>query len=125
MGTNVIIIFGIAITLNAVANILIKASALKKDSSGIDGMVKGFLLNPWMIAGILSFGLALIAYRYVLNQGIKVSVAYPIMTTTGYAIVIVASRLFFQEYLSNLQWLGIALVVAGIWLISSQMAPTP
>lgn len=103
------------------ANIMIKASALKKDEAGLEGMVRGLVLNPWMIAGVLSFGFALIAYRYVLNQGIKVSAAYPVMTTAGYAIVIVASRIFFNETLNSLQWIGIVLLVAGIWLISSQM----
>lgn len=116
-------IFTIAIVLNATANILIKASALEKDGAGVEGMIRGFILNPWMIAGIASFGLALIAYRFVLNQGIKVSIAYPVMTTSGYAIVLLASRYFFQEQLNGLQWLGILLLVVGLWLISSQMVP--
>lgn len=106
--------------MNAIANILIKASALKKDEASVQGMVEGFILNPWMIAGVMSFGIALLAYRYTLNQGIKVSVAYPLMTTAGYAIVLVASRFFFQEQLTSIQWMGIGLLLVGIWLISSQ-----
>jgi multidrug transporter EmrE-like cation transporter len=115
-----VIVLSVAIFLNALANILIKASALKKDEMSVNGLVKGFILNPWMIAGIMSFGIALIAYRYVLNQGIKVSLAYPLMTTTGYALVLLASRFFFNEHLNSVQWIGIGFLVVGIWLISSQ-----
>lgn len=120
MNFNILIILSLAIVLNATANILIKASALKKDETTIEGLVQGFILNPYMIAGIISFGLALLTYRYVLSQGVKLSVAYPIMTTAGYAIVLIASRIFFQEYLTTWQWIGIGFIMAGIWLISSQ-----
>ncbi len=116
-----ILVFLIAITLNATANILIKASALKKDDASLAGVVQGYLFNPWLIAGVVSFGLALLAYRFVLSQGIKLSVAYPIMTTVGFAIVLVASRFLFNETINYIQWLGIGLLVTGLWLISSQV----
>ncbi len=121
----VVIIFIIAITLNATANVLIKASALKKDGSGVEGLIRGMVSNPFMILGVISFGLALVAYRYVLNQGIKVSAAYPVMTTAGYAIVILASKVFFGETLNFIQWIGIGLLIIGLWLISSQMTALP
>ena len=121
MKTAAILIFLLAITLNALANILIKASALKKDESGLEGLIQSVILNPWLIAGLSCFGLAFIAYRYVLGQGVKLSVAYPIMTTGGFAIVLLASRIFFQEELKPIQWGGIALLVVGIWMIASEM----
>jgi len=117
-----IVVFGLAIVLNATANILVKASALKKDEEGAVGLIKGFLLNPVLIAGLTSFGLAFVAYRYVLSQGIPLSTAYPLMTTLGFAIVLVASRMFFNETLNAIQWGGIGLLVIGLWMIASQMA---
>ncbi len=116
-----LVVFGLAITLNALANILVKASALKKDEQTAAGLIQGFLLNPWLIAGLASFGLAFLAYRYVLSTGIPLSVAYPIMTTLGFAIVLLASRFFFQETLNGLQWGGIGFLVVGLWMIASQM----
>src|SRR5689334_14459461 len=107
MKTASIAVFGLAIVLNATANILVKASALNKDEEGAVGLIKGFLLNPLLIAGLASFGLAFVAYRYVLNQGIPLSTAYPLMTTLGFAIVLVASRIFFHETLNPIQWGGI------------------
>lgn len=114
-------VFGLAILLNALANILVKASALKKDEESVEGLVKGFLLNPVLIAGLASFGLAFVAYRYVLSQGIPLSVAYPIMTTLGFAVVLVASRFFFNETLNLVQWGGIGFLVLGLWMVASQM----
>lgn len=107
----------LAIILNALANILIKASALySKDES-----LAGLIFNPWLISGLGSFGLAFIFYRYVLSKGLPLSIAYPIMTTSGFAIVIIASRIFFQEKLVMIQWLGILFLVIGIWLIASKI----
>jgi len=115
-----LIVLILAIVLNAVANILIKASALKKDDAGVEGLIKSVILNPWLIAGVTSFALALVAYRFVLTN-MKLSVAYPLMTTCGFAIVILASRYFFHENLNMIQWAGIGLLVLGIWMIASQM----
>lgn len=117
-----LVVFGLAIVLNALANILVKASALTKDADGAEGFVRGFLLNPILIAGLASFGLAFLAYRYVLGQGIPLSTAYPLMTTLGFAIVLVASRIFFNETLNLIQWGGIGFLVIGLWMIASQMS---
>lgn len=125
MGTFTIFIFALAISLNALANILIKASALRKDEPGLEGLLKGVILNPSLIAGLVSFGLAFVAYRYVLGHGIKLSVAYPLMTTCGFAIVLLASRFLFHEMLTTVQWLGIGLLVAGLWLIAFQPGGEP
>lgn len=73
------------------------------------------------MGGLTCFGLALIAYKYVLGKGVKLSTAYPLMTSCGFAIVLLASRYFFNETLNGVQWFGIGLLVAGIWLIASQM----
>ncbi len=121
MSTITVLVLILAIVLNAVANILMKASSMNKEAAGIEGLIRGVLLNPWFIGGLTSFGFALIAYRFVLGKGMKLSVAYPIMTTCGFAIVIFASRIFFHEELNTVQWIGIALLVAGIWLIASQV----
>lgn len=102
-----------------------KASALEEEGtdtlSGIEAILKSTLLNVWFMAGLTCFGLALVAYKFVLGKGVKLSVAYPLMTTCGFAIVLLASRIFFHETLNPLQWFGIGLLVAGIWLIASQM----
>ena len=116
-------VFILAIVLNAAANILIKASTMK-GSGNPDGPVAYVLemLNPLFVFGILCFGFALIAYRYVLGNGVKLSVGYPLMTTSGFAIVILASWILFKESLHPVQWLGIGLLALGLWLVASKVA---
>jgi multidrug transporter EmrE-like cation transporter len=116
-----VLILILAIVLNASANILIKASSLGGNQTTAGGMIRQ-LLNPFFMGGIFCFGLALIAYRHVLGQGMKLSVAYPMMTTSGFAIVLFASWFFFKESLDWVQWTGIGLLVLGLWLIASRMS---
>ncbi len=117
MNTAGIAIFLLAIVLNAGANILMKASAVNRGEGWQDQ-----ILNPYMITGLASFGLAFLAYRQVLLRGIPLSIAYPIMTTAGFIIVLAASNVFFHERLDWVQWTGIGLLVAGIWLIAGRMS---
>ena len=117
MGTSGLLFLLIAIVLNAMANILVKASALHK-SEGIQDQ----LLNPWMIGGLACFGLAFLAYRQVLLRGLPLSIGYPVMTTAGFVIVLAASAVFFSERLDWIQWAGIGFLLAGIWLIAGRMA---
>jgi multidrug transporter EmrE-like cation transporter len=120
--STVILVFILAIVLNATANILIKASTLKggAEPEGLVGYILE-MLNPLFLGGILSFGLALIAYRFVLGNGVKLSIGYPLMTTSGFAIVILASWIFFKESLHPVQWIGIALLALGLWLVASRV----
>lgn len=104
----------LAIILNALANILVKASAVYIKSESLFELIT----NYYLIAGLLSFGFAFIAYRYVLSKGFALSIAYPIMTTAGFAIVILASNWLFQEKINTLQWIGIGFLIIGIWLIT-------
>lgn len=124
MKSTVLFVFILAIVFNAAANILIKASTLKKAGEEVPQGLMGYItemLNPLFITGIMSFGLALIAYRYVLGNGMKLSIGYPIMTTSGFAIVILASWVFFKESLHPIQWLGIGLLALGLWLVASRV----
>lgn len=79
------------------------------------------VLNPYFIGGLASFGLALLGYRYVLGKGLKLSLAYPVFTSSGFIIVLIASSLFFKERLNLTQWIGIAFILIGVWLTALQM----
>ncbi len=123
MKLTVLLIFVVALFFNALANILIKASALgdKTDvTPGLEGLVKSFL-HPVFFAGLASFGIALLGYRWVLGKGLKLSLAYPLFTSAGFIIVLLASAVFFKEKLNLSQWTGILLILAGVWLTAGEM----
>ena len=112
------IIFIVAITLNAVANILLKVGAEKtKESNNIFELLLGMATNPITILAIFCFAAGMAAYNYVLMKT-NLSVGYPIMTSVGYIIVLLASWLFLKETLTILQVSGILLIVAGVWMVA-------
>jgi len=66
---------------------------------------------------LFSFGVAFIFYSVVLTK-MKLGVAYPIMTSAGFAIVTVAAVFLFDERLSAMKLMGIAVIAVGIWLVA-------
>lgn len=111
------VIFIVAIVLNAVANILMKAGVPPRQTSHVTDVLRNMVSNPFIIAGVVCFALGLAAYNYVLIKT-DLSVAYPIMTSVGYVIVILAAWLFFKESLTMVQVSGIALIAAGVWMVA-------
>ena len=79
------------------------------------------LINPFFVGGLAFFGIALIGYRFVLGKGLKLSLAYPVFTSSGFIIVLIASAILFKERLSLTQWLGIAFIIIGVWLTAANM----
>ena len=115
---NTYFVLSLAILLNAVANILMKVAMLKQEkATDIITLVTQSLSNPVLFLGLISFGLALVAYCYVLAK-INLSIAYPLMTSLGFLIVILASWLFLGENISKLQMVGFLCIIAGVWMVA-------
>lgn len=111
-------VFCLSIVLNAVANILMKAGALKPgENNNALNVILNMAMNPRIICGILCFALGLAAYNYVLIK-INLSVAYPINTSLGYVLVILASWLIFRENINAVQMTGIGFIIAGVWMVA-------
>lgn len=112
------VILILAITFNAVANILMKVGMLKgKQGAGLAEFILSVIMNPALIAGVACFALGLAAYCFVLTK-LNLSVAYPIMTSVGYVIVIIASWLFLKETITAIQIAGFSLIIAGVWMVA-------
>jgi drug/metabolite transporter (DMT)-like permease len=74
------------------------------------------LTNPWVIAGTVGNALFYFLFLAVLSWA-EVSVALP-LTALEYVIASALGILFLKEPVPPLRWAGIALVVAGVTLIS-------
>ena len=115
---NTYVVLSLAIILNALANILMKVAMLKQEkTTDIVTMVIQSLTNPVLFLGLLSFALALVAYCFVLAK-INLSIAYPLMTSLGFLIVILASWLFLGENITKIQIVGFACIIAGVWMVA-------
>ena len=124
------IALAVALVLNATANLLIRAGA-KGIAAKCPGeaavpvlaALKAGLVNPWIIGGVACFALNLAAYSYALTK-LPVSMAYPIMVSVGYAIIVCGAAVWFSEKLNVWQWVGVGVILAGVWLVASGMAKT-
>ena len=115
---NTYVVLSLAIVLNALANILMKVAMLKQEkTTDIMTMVTQSLTNPVLFLGLVSFGLALVAYCFVLAK-INLSIAYPLMTSLGFLIVILASWLFLGENITRIQIVGFTCIIAGVWMVA-------
>lgn len=114
-----------AVVLNAAANLLLKFAA--KDltdrgglfASGPAHAIKTLLTCPQFILGLTFFALNVMFYFYALGR-LKVSMAYPIMVGAGFAIIATVAALSdLDERLKPVQWLGVAMILLGVVLVSS------
>ena len=79
------------------------------------------LTNPYVIAGTVGNALFYFLFLAVLSWA-PVSVALP-LTALEYVIAAVLGILFLKEAVPALRWAGIALIVAGVLLISLERQP--
>jgi len=114
----VILVLCGAIFANACANILMKLAMVKtpKDS-GLVEIAKSAAKSLPAAIGVFCFIIALVLYLYVLAR-LPLSVAYPIMTAAGFAIVATASQLLFSESITVSRIGGFAFIVCGIYLVA-------
>jgi multidrug transporter EmrE-like cation transporter len=113
---NTYVILGLAIIFNAMANILMKIGMLKVDiNSNIFSIASKSIIQPTIPLGIISFISALVCYLYVLSK-VNLSIAYPIMTSMGFLIVILASWALLKESITWVQIAGFVFIILGVWM---------
>ena len=110
------ILLVLSLISNALANVFIKAGM--RDYTGSIVHIFHYLFkSPLVLAGLLLFGLAFIGYSFVLSR-LELSIAYPIMTGAGFAIVSIFSFILFNESFGTVKIIGIIFVFIGIILLS-------
>ena len=107
----------VAMTLNAIANLLMKHSA---NLAGADASLSEKLLSPagaWLAVGLFLFAANVIFYRMAL-EGIDVSIGYPIMVGGGLTIISTVAVFAFGERFSWKLMVGYLLLVGGLVFVS-------
>jgi multidrug transporter EmrE-like cation transporter len=108
-----------ALVSNAAANILIKYAMTRSEPlpAGASLMTRLLsVMSPLFVLGVGLFGLNLVFYSMALRT-FRISIAYPVMVSGGYCLILVAGWFLFQERLTLAQYGGIALILSGIWLV--------
>ena len=108
-------LLAVALVFNAVANILMKAGMrTAPEGAGAGAMIRHYATSWPVIVGLVLFALNVVAYTQALTK-IPLSIAYPIMTSLGFLIVVAASVYFFSETVKAVQVVGLVLIIA--WVI--------
>lgn len=123
-----LVALALALVLNASANLMMKFGAKRVDSVGLklDGGISSVwttIAQNWvLLLGLFFFATNVLFYTYALKK-IPISLAYPIMVGTGFAIIAVVAWWLLGEKLSVGQWAGVALILVGIVLVAREMRP--
>lgn len=78
---------------------------------------EGFTKLGYSLLVALGYLGAFVALSMVLRRGMPVGVAYGIWAAAGVALVAVLGRLFFDDPLTPLMGVGIALIIGGVLLV--------
>lgn len=101
--------------------LLLKKTVVKLDgvdfASGAAGkhLIK-LLTSPLFILALGVYFASMMLYLVALSA-IDISMAYP-MVAVNYAIILIASKFMFNEKVTPLRWTGVAIIVAGVILVS-------
>lgn len=109
-----------AIILNAAANLLIKLGMNRVGEITLQtSLLAKLITNPFLIAGVASFGLSLAVYSVSL-QKFELSVAYPLMTTSGFLLLSVCSAFWLKESFTVTKVMGMIVVLIGVFMIAHE-----
>ena len=79
------------------------------------------LFHPWVALGVVLLVLWMMS-RMALLSWADLSYVLPV-TAIGYALVALVGKVLLGEQISPRRWAGIALIVAGVALVSAATAP--
>ncbi|MDR6144096.1 small multidrug resistance pump [Microbacterium foliorum] len=98
--------------LLAVAIVLEVTAALSLRAS--DGLRKRIWILPLAVCYLGAFGLL----TAILAMGPPIGIVYGVWAASGVALTAIGARVFFREALTKRMGLGIAVIAAGVFLIS-------
>jgi small multidrug resistance pump len=82
--------------------------------------LKRALDHPALYAAVATgYVAAFVLLALTLKQGLGIGVTYGIWAACGVALTAVASKVFFDEPLTNLMLIGIAFIIAGVLLVET------
>jgi small multidrug resistance pump len=99
----------VAACVNSLAGVLLKQSRVAAEG----GPIWQLVFSPWFIGACFCYLANVFLFAKALDY-IPLSLVYPAYAGAGFALIAMAGSLLFQERLGLNQWIGIALILAGI-----------
>jgi multidrug transporter EmrE-like cation transporter len=86
------------------------------DGAGRSYVVVKMATSPWVIVGLIFYGLDVSCWIMALSQ-LELSLAYP-FGSLSYVGIMLGSWFFFKENINRMRWLGIGVIILGLLIIS-------
>ncbi len=111
----------VGVFLNAFAQVLLKKGMLsigyfEFHFQSVFPIIKKVAFNSYILSGLASYVISVAIWLLVLAR-VEVSYAYPFLSV-GYVVVTVVGYFIFQEDLSWMRVVGIAVIIVGVLLLS-------
>jgi multidrug transporter EmrE-like cation transporter len=113
MGQSLILIL-LAGVNSCIGNVLLKMSRVRLPEGA--GVLDQFL-SPYFVAGMFFYGVNVALFAKALDR-IPVAIGYPVLATSGFALLAIVSYFVFGERMSMLQILGLFLAIFSIVLLA-------
>ena len=109
------------VLLNAGAQLLLKAGTnrIGEFAFSVENIVPigmRVATSPPILAGLACYGVSVVVWILALSR-VPVSVAYPLLSI-GYIVNAIAAWYLFGESLGAQKLVGIAFIIAGVWLVA-------
>ncbi len=110
------------VLLNAAAQVLLKAGvdrlggAISLQFGALVRAGMALSLNPFILAGLGCYVVSVGVWLLALSRT-SVSIAYP-MLSIGYVVAALFAWLYLGEHLSLSRWLGIGVIILGVFLVA-------
>ena len=88
----------------------------KLGSEALKFDIPTLFLNYHLLVGLLLYAISTLIYIYVLSQE-RLSIIYPIIATS-YIWTTIFAKIFLNEPVDMTNWIGIALILLGVTIIS-------
>lgn len=115
---NIFMIF-LSVLLNCAAQVFIRKGMLQTGEMTIKNMLSNIgtlVTNIWLWIAMLCYAVSVLLWMSILSK-VQVSFAYPFLSV-GYIISAVIGYFFFNESLSLIRIVGLAVICIGVILIS-------
>lgn len=115
-----VIILILTIISNAFANVFLKLGTQKLPPLEPANLLQNFgkiMTNGWIMLGALLFVTNFPLYNLLL-QRMKLSIAFPLITSSAFAVTVIVSVWVFQESLRLPQYVGLGLLALALWLLA-------
>ena len=115
-----IILMALVILLNVCGHVFLKIGINQVGQIGGRSLAEFGLsevTNVFVLLGLAGYVSSVAGYIVVLSKT-NLSVAYPILMSTGYALVVLVSFIWLKESFNPLKWAGLFLILAGVVMVS-------